>query len=340
MDRRIFMTHVTQALWLMPFIPPFDDLPTAQKMIPGVEGEIDPRKLGTTLIHEHIMVDFIGAKEVGKHRYNVAEVVARVLPYLQEVKKSGCDTFVDCTPAFLGRDVEVLQQLARKSKLNILTNTGYYGALDGKYLPAHAFEESAQELAARWIKEAKKGIDGTNIYPAFIKIGVNKGPLSAMDIKLVEAAAYTHLETGLTISAHTGDGRAALDQVEILQRHGVHPTAFRWVHAQNEKDISYHLAAAEAGTWVEYDGISETSSGKHISFLQKMKTSDFLSQCLISQDRGWYSVGEENGGSFKPYTYLFEYFLKDLQESGFSRKEIRMLMAYNPRASLSIGVRI
>jgi phosphotriesterase-related protein len=138
---------------------------------------------------------------------------------------------VECTPAFLGRDAKLLKRLATASGLHIITNTGFYGAANDKYVPALAREESVQQLADRWIREFREGIDGTSIRPGIIKIGVDAGPLSEIDAKLVRAAAKTHLQTGLTIASHTGDGVAALEELEILKQEGVHPSALIWVHA-------------------------------------------------------------------------------------------------------------
>ena len=250
----------------------------------------------------------------------------RALPFLINLRQSGCKTFVECTPAFLGRDVELLSRLAEMSGLQILTNTGYYGAVDGKYLPEHAFREDARQLAARWIREAGEGIEGSEILPGFIKIGVNKGPLNEMDRKLVEAAALTHKKTGLSISSHTGDGAAAMDQISILKSFGVHSGAFRWVHAQNETNMDMHIEAAKSGAWIEFDGINEKSADVHIRYLINMKKHKMLGQCLISQDSGWYHVGEENGRAYRKYTYLFEQFLDALTTQGFSRRESKMLL--------------
>ncbi|MBK8503586.1 MAG: phosphotriesterase [Saprospiraceae bacterium] len=304
-----------------------------------VTGPIEHGKMGFTLIHEHIMVDFVGAGEVGPHRYDARQVIDRALPFLSQLKNEGCKTLVDCTPAFLGRDVALLKQLSEASGLYIISNTGFYGAVEGKYLPGFAFTESADQLAKHWINEWKNGIDDTDILPGLIKIGVNRGPLNTMDRKLIEAAALTHLETGLSISSHTGNGLAALEQIIILEEHKVNPRAFRWVHAQNEKDKEVHLEAARKGAWIEFDGISENSMEEHIQFLLNMKEHGLLDQCLVSQDSGWYHVGEENGGNFRPYTYIFEVFIPELKKGGFSKKEVRKLMIENPRRSLEIMIR-
>ncbi len=338
MKRRDFCNNlitgsIALGLPLSPRIPP------ASNDWMTVNGPLKSGSLGLTLIHEHIMVDFIGANETGPDRYQASEVRERALPFLLELKKAGCDTFVECTPAYIGRDVGILQELSKASGLNIISNTGYYGAVQGKYLPAHTWEESASELATRWIREWTEGIDGSGIFPGFIKIGVDKGPLNEVNRKLVEAAAITHKQTGLTISGHTGDGPAAMEQIEILKENGINPDAFRWVHAQNEKNTDVHVQAAREGAWVEFDGIRAETADEHLQFLKTMKENNLLHKSLISQDSGWYHVGEENGGNFRPFTYILEEFVPALKRSGFSRKEIRQLLVINPRTSLQIKIR-
>src|SRR5688500_11035422 len=98
-----------------------------------VNGSIPASQMKTTLIHEHILVDFIGADKTHKGRWNRAAVVRKVLPYLRELKKLGCNTLIECTPAYLGRDPELLKTLSDSSGLHILTNTGYYGAQKNKF---------------------------------------------------------------------------------------------------------------------------------------------------------------------------------------------------------------
>ena len=140
-----------------------------------------------------------------------------MLPYLQQVRKLGCDALVECTPAYLGRDPQLLKRLSEASGVRILSNTGYYGAAKDKHLPAFAFTETAEQLAARWIREAERGIDDTSIKPAFMKIGVDEAPLSDVDAKLVRAAAITHRATGLPIASHTGTGAAAMAELDLLE---------------------------------------------------------------------------------------------------------------------------
>src|SRR6185503_20351713 len=146
--------------------------------IDTVTGPIAADRLGLTLMHEHVLVDFIGAAEVSPSRYDADAVFKAVLPHLQQARTLGCETLVECTPAYLGRDPRLLKRLSEASGVHILSNTGYYGAAKDKHLPAHAFQETAEQLAARWIREHDHGIDGTGIKPALLKIGVDESPLS------------------------------------------------------------------------------------------------------------------------------------------------------------------
>ncbi|MDQ3392803.1 MAG: phosphotriesterase [Bacteroidota bacterium] len=307
--------------------------------IPTVTGDVMIDDLGVTLVHEHILVDFIGADQVNQNRYDEEQVYKKVLPYLKQVKKKGCNTIVECTPLYLGRNVKLLQRLSKASGLLIISNTGYYGAMEGKYLPEHAFLEDAEKIAERWIRESKNGIDGTKILPGFIKTGVDKGPLTEVNKKLLKAAAFTHLVTGLTISAHTGDGAAALEEIEILIENGVSPEAFRWVHAQGEKDTSFHTKIGTMGAWVEFDGIGPETITEHVEFVKSMKENGLLGKVLLSHDAGWYQVGEAEGGDFRPYTSLYDLYIPALQKEGFSETELHQLLVKNPSQSFLIKVR-
>lgn len=303
----------------------------------SVTGPVLPGQLGVTLMHEHILVDFVGAADVTPSRYDPRAVFDVVLPHLQQVKRLGCETLVECTPAYLGRDPRLLRRLSEAAEIRILTNTGYYGAAGDKHLPAHAFREPAGTLAARWIREYERGIDGTGIKPAVMKIGVDGSPLSEVDAKLVSAAALTWRETGLAIASHTGTGLAAVEQLDRLERAGVPLSAFIWVHAHSERDPVFHERVARRGAWVEFDGIAEATVPRHVELVQRMKALGLLGRVLVSHDAGWYRVGEPGGGQFRGYDTLFSAFIPALRAAEFTDAEVRQLLVTNPSTALAAG---
>src|SRR6188474_1641816 len=95
------------------------------------------------LSHEHILVDFIGADKIDPKRWNHDTVINKTLKYLEEIKSHNVKYFVDATPAYLGRDVLLLEKIARSTGLTIITNTGFYGAVNNKYVPSLAFKKTA-----------------------------------------------------------------------------------------------------------------------------------------------------------------------------------------------------
>lgn len=318
---------------------PLPSFAASEKLVTTVNGPIKPSDLGLTFAHEHVLVDFGGVDVVSPDRYDADEAFEKVLPYLKEIKALGAQSFVECTPNYLGRDPHLLKRLSKASGLHILTNTGLYGAGDGMFLPDYVATETPQQLARRWINESRNGIDGTGILPGFIKIGVNNGPLNEADRKLVEAAALTHQTTGLTIAAHTGDAAAAMEELEIVQAAGVHPSAFIWVHAQG-KGTDNHLKAARAGAWVEIDGISEENYVDHAQQVKALRDADLLDRVLVSCDAGWYRVGEPQGGTYRSHAVLLQRFVPELKKQGFSNEEVNQLLVINPAAAFAVRIRL
>jgi len=308
-------------------------------IIMTVTGPVSSNEMGITLTHEHILVDFIGADSISEQRWDRGKVIEKALPFLLQIKESGCKTLVECTPEYIGRDPLLLKSLSESSGLNILTNTGYYGAGNNKYLPRHSYTETADQLAARWIGEWNNGIGETSIKPGFIKIGVANGSLSELHKKLIVAAARTHLKTGLTIVSHTGPAIPAFEQLEILRQEGVAPEAFIWVHAQAEKDPGNHVKVARMGAWISLDGLNDNNAEEYVKMIKNLKENKLLDNILLSHDAGWYHPGEPNGGEFRGYATLFEKLVPLLKNEGFSEKEITQLLVLNPAEAFTIRVR-
>ena len=338
MQRRVFISNTALSLAGLAF-PGQSNRATLQSEVMTVTGPIAANQLGLTLMHEHILVDFIGADKISRDRYKADDVFQIALPHLQRIHELGCRTFVDCTPNWLGRDAPLLQRLSRDSGLQIITNTGYYGARKHQFLPAHVNHESPEQIAERWIAEFRQGIEGTKIKPGFMKIGVDAGPLSDLNVKIVKAAAITHLRTGLTIGAHTGDGVAAMQELDLIEKNGVYPGAFIWIHAQGEKNSQICIDAARRGCWVEFDGINTGSIERHVKLVQTMRDAGLLAHVLLSQDSGWYNVGEAGGGNYRGYDVLFTEFVPALRVAGFGQPDIDQLLIANPQRALAIQVR-
>ena len=314
----------------------------SEHMVMTVRGPIRPTDLGFTLSHEHVLANFqpLADREKSPWTYNLDDVVRTVQPYLEQVKKHGCRTFVDCTAVGLGRDPRLLKRLSDETGLHILTVTGNYAAVDAKYLPAYVYSDSDEGLAQRWIQEARGGIEGSGIRPGLIKLGFNGGPLTSIEQKLIRAAAIAHRQTGLTIGAHTGPAVAAFEQLSILEKSGILPSAWIWIHAQNEHDPLQHIKAAKLGAWVSFDGVSSESIELHVGLVSRMLREGLLNRVLVSQDAGWYHVGQPHGGTLRTYDTIFASFIPAIRSAGFSDADVHTLFVTNPAQAFAINTRV
>jgi phosphotriesterase-related protein len=351
MHRRSFIQASLSALGVAAAqsISRAEESSSTAREIMTVLGPVSADKLGVALPHEHVTTDFLGAEKLPQPRYDRDLAVETILPHLKALKDREASILFECTPNYIGRDVALLRRLSQESGLSIATNTGYYGAVGNKFLPRHAHEESAEQLAARWLAEWNEGIDGTGVRPGFIKLGVEKGKLPPLHEKLVRAAAKVHRESGLTICIHTGDGEAALDELRILRAEGMAPEAFVWVHAQNDPGPVQWEVAGQGG-WVSLDGYSlgRGNPERYVEMLLALKRRELLHRVLISHDDGWSVDGEEptgagltlfGNGNPRPYENIFTRLIPDLQANGFDQSDIQKLTELNPAQAFAIRVR-
>ena len=306
-----------------------------------VTGEISASDMGVALTHEHVLVDFAGVDSISPNRYVKDSVIAKVMPYLNNLKQYKVHTFVECTPEYLGRDPKLLVELSKRSGIKFITNTGWYAANDRKHLPHKITNMNAKDIANVWINEAKNGIDNTGVKPGFIKIAINNFKLTETEKKLVQAAAITHLETGLTIMSHTGLSEGAFAQLKILKQNGVDPSAFIWTHANVEPNMENFAIASDMGAWVAFDGIDDNYAfiNRIVKLLKFMKSTHSLEHVLLSHDAGWYSPTEPKGGKFRTYTTLFDTLIPLLKAEGFTDQEIELMIVKNPTIAFAIRVR-
>lgn len=307
-----------------------------------VTGPIAPEQLGQTLSHEHVVTDFAGAETVPQPQYERDSAVAQLLPHLERLRASGVTTLVECTPAYIGRDVRLLRELARRSDLQIVTNTGFYAAVDKKYLPEFVYRVSVDSLYRIWKHEWEKGIEGTGIRPGFIKLGVGQGALDSIEAKLLLAATRLSGESGLPIAMHTGDGAAAQDEYRRVVEAGLPASRMIWVHAQNGTDAE-RIELAREGVWISLDGVGAGQVADYVDRVLALKKAGLLSRVLISHDDGW-SVDNEAGtirlNYFKsagtPYRTIERELLPQLLAAGLTPAEMDKLLVENPRRAFTI----
>lgn len=308
-----------------------------------VNGKLAVEDMGKTLIHEHIVTNFGSTEYPNQPFKNEQKVIEIVLPYLQHLKSLGFKTLFECTPSHIGKNVGLLQELSKRSGLHIVTNTGYYAAVDKKYLPEHVYTESSELLAERWLTEWQKGISDTGVYPGFIKLGVGKGTLDSIEQKIVKGGFMVSKKTGMALAIHTGNGASIKSQYELAMENNFNVNKLIWTHAQNGTDEE-RISMAQKGIWISLDGVNEAKLEAYVAMVVKLQEQSLLNRLLLSHDDGW-SITHSNGqpklelfqnGNSKPYRTISEKLTKRLFEKGFTKDQMDMILVENPKQIMAI----
>ncbi len=305
-------------------------------LIYTVTGPIRTAELGRTLTHEHIFSNF-GKDASETSEYDTSQLFVQVIPYLKKLKDSGVHSIFDCTTAYFGRRVDLLKTISDSTGIQIITNTGFYGAADDKYIPDFAYSASAEAISSIWIEEFENGIGETRIKPGFIKLAFDKNELSEVDKKLFEAGVLTHLKTGLTLAVHTVNNiEAAKFQVNLLNKYNVDLSAWIWTHANAAEDDEFLIDLASQGAWISLDDVKQTNIQEYIRRIELFKQKGLLHRILLSHDGN----GFPRGRAIKPFDDLIIYLIPRMLEVGFTQEEIDQITIQNPLNAFSMRIRI
>ncbi len=293
----------------------------------SVNGRLAGSEIGLTLTHEHIMSNF-GKEPEAVALYDIPKLLGQTIPYLKYLQSLGVRTIFDCTTAYFGRHVKLLKTISDSTGIQVVTNTGIYGAADDRYIPQFAYQMEAEAIAGIWIREYKTGIDGTGIKPGFVKLGFDKGVPSEIDLKLFKAGIITHQETGLTLAVHTGDNLpAAKAQLNLLKEYKMDPSDWIWVHADQFMDDEILMEFASQGAWISLDGISKDNYTAVTERILKFKRNNLLGKILLSHDGN----GFPNGGEIRDFDAIMSHAIPALISGGCSEAEVQQLLTENPR---------
>ena len=97
-----------------------------------VTGQTTPDQLGRTLMHEHLVIGYPGAEsDTVRPGLKRDEMVKICVDRVEELKSEGVTSMLDPCPNDLGRDVELVAEVAQKTNFQIICATGLYKEDDG-----------------------------------------------------------------------------------------------------------------------------------------------------------------------------------------------------------------
>lgn len=222
--------------------------PPRRRTVQTVTGAIDLAKLGFTLSHEHICAASAGLWQAWPELFGGrAQLVRTAVEQLRQARDEGIDTLIDVTTIDLGRDIRLLEEVSRKSGLQVIACTGHW--LD----PSRSMNaRTVEELTEFFVREIERGIEGTDIRAGIIKVA-NGGMIDAFGERLLRAAARASKATGAPITTHSpGGDRVGERQAAIFESEGLGPSRVCIGHTDNSA-ADYQMGLAKRGYYLGMD---------------------------------------------------------------------------------------
>ncbi|MSQ41317.1 MAG: phosphotriesterase-related protein [Dehalococcoidia bacterium] len=209
-----------------------------------VLGPVDPKALGFTLMHEHLVASSAGIPHTFPELLDRRETIAQGVKALQEAAAEGVGTYVDVTTMDLGRDVTVLREVAEQVGVHIITATGIW--LDIPRAIANAL--TPDQLARLFVREIEVGIEGTGIKAGVIKVATSEQGVTPANELVLRAAARASNSTGVPITTHTvATTKVGEAQMAIFQEERVDPRRVCIGHSNSTTDLDYLAGLARQG---------------------------------------------------------------------------------------------
>jgi len=219
--------------------------------IHAVTGPVAAADLGQVLVHEHIVCGAAGvARSAAALAGGRAALVERGVTALTAARAEGLTTMVDATPFDLGRDVELLAEVAERSGVTILAATGHW------LLPSvFMSNRSVTELADLFLADLTTGADGTAIRCGVMKVA-SEEVVTDFDRRVLEAVAIAHRETGAPIITHAAArNRIGEAQADVFEQLGVPPDRVVIGHADDTYELDYLIGLGDRGYIIGMDRI-------------------------------------------------------------------------------------
>ena len=281
---------------------------------------------GYTWVHEHLHIDLSGFKNNLDCRLDQYDLICQEM---KDLRASGVSNIIEMTNRYMGRNPQFMLDLMRDTGINVMACTGYY---QDAFFPEHVAARSVEQLAQEMVDEIVIGIDGTELKAGIIaEIGSSEGVITPLEEKVFIAAARAHIETGRPISTHTSFSTMGLEQLVLLQAHGVDLSRVTVGHCDLKDNLDNILRMIDLGAYVQFDTIGKNNyypDEKRIGMLHALRNRGLLDRVMLSMDITRRSHLKANGGN--GYDYLLTTFIPQLRQSGFSQADVDTMLRENP----------
>lgn len=303
----------------------------AGAIIRTVLEDVSPEAVGrgATLFHEHVS----GAnwRMPLPRPKNFREDVDLISEELRAARAEGISCIVDGGHPEMGRSLEMLKEVQRRTGVFIIGCAGHY--TQASYPPEIA-KMSQDQLVQEMVREANDGHLG-----AFGEIGTSL-EITADERKVLGAVGKAHVRTGLPIIGHTDNGKGAektaLEQLDIYESVGVKPDRIVIGHLDGFDDPQLHAAVAKRGAFVGFDRVNSGDAARdamRVRNIVKLLEAGYVDKLLLGSDFANEKMIKKNGGP--GYAMTLTVFVPKLRAAGVKDDVLHQVMYDNPRRLLA-----
>jgi phosphotriesterase-related protein len=298
------------------------------KSINTVTGTVSTDKLGTTLMHEHLLIAWAGWElDCNAPRFDRKTALKQAVERLKELKDLGLGTFVDPCPNDIGRDIVFMADVADASGVNVIAATGLYKEDLGN--TAYFQQRSVEEIA--------------DVYVTEIKCATGKDHITEYEQKCLRAAARASKKTGTPITTHTEEGTMGREQLDIFAEEGVELAHVIIGHSCGASDLKYHTDMLDRGCYLGFDrfGLDFVHPDRlRLAALIGLNGIGFEKQLVLSHDsvacwkgKGMPDMDAKTLELIKNWnpTHIFKNIIPALKKAGVGDQKINSMMVDNPR---------
>ncbi len=299
-------------------------------------GPVPTTELGPTLMHEHIVTRSPGVQENWPHLWDRDGIVAIAERKMAELHARGIRTIVDLTTVDLGRDIDLIVRVARRSRVHVIVATGVWW-MPQRYFGAHGVDA----VADLFVRDITQGIGTSGVKAAIIKCATDTAGVTPVIENVLRASARAQKATGVPISTHTwAAGRSGEAQQAIFAQEGVDLRRVIIGHSGDSEDLRYLRGLMERGSTIGMDrfGLDNfLSTEKRVEVLARLCAEGYAPKMVLSHDANCWTdmLSEDDKRRTRPrwhYTHISDDILPALRKAGVTEEQIDQMLVRNPRA--------
>jgi phosphotriesterase-related protein len=246
---------------------------------------------------------------------------------LKIAKSEGISCVVDGGHPDMGRDINFLRRISTLSGMPIVAGAGFYTQ---PFYPKELERMSEEQIVQALVKQTE-----TDPVGVFGEIG-SWDDMTATERKVFRAIGKAHVATNLPIFTHTGiPGKAALEQLDILEDAGVKPNRIVIGHVGNLVDpqVQVHKAICRRGAFVGFDRQGSPGDAQQVPLVMALLEAGFAENLMFSADISNAGQMKKNGG--QGYAKTLTVFVPKIKAAGATDEVLHTIMVDNPRRFLA-----